>query len=387
MARSVWGGLVRAGWVLVAAKGMRRHVVLVLVLAAAASFVALGAAAGKSAEADEDATWTTVLKSPFVLEGLTAGDDGNLYTALRNTAPNPCQVVRVSPENTDPIGGYTVVGLVPQPCSPNGLTFGPDGALYIAGAGPQRDMIVRVVPDAVSPGLATPYATHVPTPNGLAFDRDGNLWSTDGGNGAGIVYRTPPGGGNGVEVFRVPALLNRLGIGRSAGTVPGGAWTIVGNGILFTRDGDMLIADTARGAIWYVAFDAHGNVTSPQGCDSTYSPDTLCLDNLFVQHPYLEGLDGIVLDASGVIWGAANERNAIVTVAKNGSVREFFRNPVGATGLRNAGPLETPTSPVVIGHTFCVAQTDAARRDNSPNTAGEVTNGGKISCLDQPIEP
>jgi len=48
---------------------MRRHVVLVLVLAAAASFVALGGAAGKSAKADEDATWTTVLKSPFGLQG------------------------------------------------------------------------------------------------------------------------------------------------------------------------------------------------------------------------------------------------------------------------------------------------------------------------------
>jgi sugar lactone lactonase YvrE len=366
---------------------MRRVLVLIVVIAGAAAIVALDAAVGKSPKAGEDATWTTVLKSPFVLEGLTAGDDGNLYTALRNTAPSPCQVVRVSPKNTDATGGYTVVGLVSQPCSPNGLTFGPDGALYVAGAGPQRDMIVRVVPDATSPGIATPYATHVPTPNGLVFDRDGNLWSTDGGNGAGIVYRTAPGGGGGVEVFRVPALVNGLGVGRSAGTVPGGPWTIVGNGILFTRDGDMLIADTARGAVWHVALDARGNVTSPQGCDSTYPVDTLCLDNVFVQHPHLEGLDGIILDASGLIWGAANERNAIVTVKKNGSVEEFFRNPVAATGLRNAGPLETPTSPVVLGHTLCVAQTDAARRDNNPNTAGEVANGGKISCLDQPIEP
>jgi sugar lactone lactonase YvrE len=365
---------------------MRKGLVLVLVLAAAGAFTAL-AAVGKSPKSDEDATWTTVLKSPFVLEGLTAGSDGNLYTTLRNPAPSPCQVVRVSPQNTNPTTGYTVVGLVPQPCSPNGITFGPDGALYIAGVGPQRDMIVRVVPDAASPQIATPYATHVPTPNGLVFDRDGNLWSTDGGNAAGIVYRTPPGGGDGVEIFRVPAMVNRLGIGRSNSTLPGGPQPIVGNGILFTSDGDMLIADTARGAIWHVAFDAHGEVTSPEGCDSTYPMDTLCLDNLFVEHPYLEGLDGIVLDESGVIWGAANERNAIATVAKNGSVEEFFRNPPAATGLRNAGPLETPTSPVVLGHTFCVAQSDNPRRDNNPNTGGEVVNGGKISCLDEPINP
>jgi hypothetical protein len=182
-------------------------------------------------------------------------------------------------------------------------------------------------------------------------------------------------------------MVNRFGIGRSNSTLPGGAQPIVGNGILFTHDGDMLIADTARGAIWHVTLDAHGNVTSPQGCDSTYTADTLCLDDLFVEHPYLEGLDGIILDESGVIWGAANERNAIVTVAKNGNVDEFFRNSPGATGLRNGGPLETPTSPVVLGHTFCVAQSDNPRRDNNPNTAGEVANGGKVSCLDQPINP
>jgi sugar lactone lactonase YvrE len=293
--------------------------------------------------------------------------------------------VRVSPHNTNPTSGFTVVGFISQPCRPNGLAFGPDGALYVAESA--HNEIVRVVPDATVPGTAAPYATNVPTPKGIAFDRDGNLWSTDGGNAAGIIYRTAPGGGVGVEVFRVPAMVNALGVGRSNSPLPGTAQRIVGNGILFGPNGDMLIADTARGAIWHVDLDAHGDVVSPMDCDATYAADTLCLDNVFVQHPYLEGLDGIVLDESGVIWGAANERNAIVAVAKNGTVEEFFRNPVGPTGLRNAGPLETPASPVLVGHTFCVAQTDNAVRDNSPNTAGEVSNGGKISCLDQRVNP
>jgi hypothetical protein len=67
-----------------------------------------------------------------------------------------------------------------------------------------------------------------------------------------------------------------------------------------------------------------------------------------------------------------------------------FRNPADpTTKLRNAGPLETPTSPVVVGHKFCTANSDGNRRDNSPSTAGEIggttTPKGKISCINERI--
>jgi sugar lactone lactonase YvrE len=375
---------------------MRKVLVLAMIagVAATAIGVAVGEGPGRGnggrfARAGADATWTTVLKSPFVLEGLTAGDDGNLYTTLRNPSPSPCQVVRVSPANTAPTS-FTTVGFAPQPCSPSGLAFGPDGALYITGEGAGKDSIVRLVPDATTPPTATTYATGVPQANGIAFDRDGNLWATDGSRGVGTVWEVPSGGGAGVEAFRVPAMKNDVGVGRVDGTTPpaaGNPQIIVTNGIVFTHDGDILVSDTVRGAIWQVELDSHGRVISPVGCDTTYAADTLCLDDVLVQHPYLEGLDGITLDDAGNVWGAANERNAIVVVPHDGSVQEFFRNAPGADQLRNHGPLETPTSPVVIGRTFCVAQSDNGRRDNSPNTAGEVSNGGKVSCLDQPVDP
>jgi hypothetical protein len=91
----------------------------------------------------------------------------------------------------------------------------------------------------------------------------------------------------------------------------------------------------------------------------------------------------------GNLWVDANERNAVVFVSAWGDVIEVFRNPPDSNKLRNTGPLETPTSPVLVGHKFCTANSDGNRRDNFTNTAGEITPDGpmrgKISCLDQRV--
>lgn len=201
---------------------------------------------------------------------------------------------------------------------------------------------------------------------------------------------------DGVEVGGVGRDVRALPMGSV--TFPGraandklGSVAIVANGIAFDRDGDTaFIADTARGAIWRVQLDRRGNVRSSLGCDTTFAANTLCLENLLVQHPILEGLDGIALDVEGNIWGVANERNALVEVTRDGSVREVFRNPPDATTLlRNAGPLEFPTSPVLVGRRICLAQTDVGRRDNAPNGGGELGAAtgflGKVACADQPL--
>ena len=127
------------------------------------------------------------------------------------------------------------------------------------------------------------------------------------------------------------------------------------------------------------------------GCDTTFPADTLCLTHVYFQHPYLEGADGFVLDQAGNFWVDANERNAVIFVSHGGGdATEVFRNPVDAvTLLRNAGPLEFPTSPVLMDHQLCTANSDGNRRDNSPSTDGEIGGPGepkgKISCLDQRV--
>ena len=308
------------------------------------------------------------------------------------------------------------VGFIPNPsgCNPLGLAFDRTGKLYVAD--PSGGTVWMLAPDATTPPTATPFAAGVPGTNALAFDRDGNLWTGDGGTGLGRVWKIAATGGTCepsfsgcLEAFRVQPMRNGTdlggniaapGVGRENRTLPlANAQNIVANGLAFTPEGDLYVADTARGAIWKVALDRRGNLQSRTGCDTTFAPNTLCLDNILVAHPYLEGTDGIALDRAGQVWNAVNERNAIVAATKAGQVVEAFRNPVNAAGLRNAGNttaenqriLEFPTSPVLLGNRLCTASSDGNRRDNSPNAAGEINVAGlegargKISCLDQEL--
>ena len=251
------------------------------------------------------------------------------------------------------------------------------------------------------------FATDLAGANGVAFDERGDLWVSDGGTGQGRVWRIGNDGTPHV-MFRVQPMVNDVipgGIGRDPRSAPPatvtitpngrsasnteGSQHIVANGLAFDRDGSLFVGDTARGAIWRVELDRRGNVRSPTGCDTTFPADTLCLESVFVQHPWLEGADGIALDREGNVIAAANERNAVVVATARDGVVELFRNPVRSTRLRNDGPLEFPTSPVLVGRRLCLTHSDGSRRDNAPNTGGEVGPGkpglAKISCLDSKL--
>ena len=355
-------------------------------------------------------TVSTLITTPLGIEGLTSDNHGNLYTPGRATsAGQPCPVWKISIDHP----ALVIVGQVPAPsatgsCSPSGLAFGPDGQLYVT----QTDSIYRFMPNDASPPTATLFASNVPGTNGLAFDWNGNLWTGDGTTGQGRIWMIDRSG-NPTEMFRIPPMVNEVnlvngvgGVGRDVRSAPpatvtitpttrnaantAGSQALVANGLQFDRRGNLFIVDTARGAVWRVKVSHDSTPLIQTGCDTTYTPNTLCLDHVFVAHPMLEGADGFVVDVAGNLWVDANERNAIVYVYTNKRVVEVFRNkPDGVTRLRNTGPLETPTSPVLEGYKFCTANSDGNRRDNSPSTAGEIGGTGqprgKISCIDQGI--
>jgi sugar lactone lactonase YvrE len=366
---------------------------------------ATAVAADDEARFPRNASFTTLIVTPLAIEGLTGDNAGNLYTTGRAASPAPCPVWRIDIASP----ALVTVGFIPNPaaCNPSGIAFDEAGELYVADAA-GAGQVWKLTPSASTPPLATAFATGVPGTNGLAFDRRGNLWTGDGTTGQGRVWKITPSG-DVEEAFRIQPMRNGAdlggdlaapGVGRQNNTVPtGNAQNLVANGVAFDDDGDLYVADTARGAIWKAEFNRRGELKNALNCDTTFTANTLCLDSVFVAHPYLEGTDGIALDRAGNIWNSANERNAIVVATRQGRVMEVFRNPPNAAGLRNSADpavgdnhiLEFPTSPVLLHKTFCTANSDGNRRDNSPNTAGEVNQGGpvgargKISCMDQEL--
>jgi sugar lactone lactonase YvrE len=285
--------------------------------------------------------------------GLTGDGEGYLSTSP-HAARRGVRSWRVDVDG-GPDQAPTTVGTVPAPCGPAGLAFDAAGRLYVTGAGAAGDAIAVLKPSAAAPPVATIFATGTPGANGLAFDRRGNLYASDGVTSQGRVFRVGPAGGAATVLFRVPTMANAVGVGRqNAALQPGGApapQNIVANGLALTRDGDLLVADTARGAIWRVELDRRGNVASPTGCDSTYSGDTLCFDDVLVEHPFADGADGIALDRDGNVWidatSATRSRSSTTTVAsRSSSGTRSRRVGYGTTGRSSSRRARSsPTGP------------------------------------------
>jgi hypothetical protein len=371
---------------------------------------------------------TTLATLPLDSEGLAVDPGtGTLYTAEAPDSSGDCVVRSITMA-----GVVSFVGVVPKPlggpCAPRGLEFRA-GRLYISDQGTGANGWVFEMDPAT--GQATTFASGAAGANGIAFDSLGNLWITDGLRGLGRVYKRDAATGVVRELFRVPPVANgttsggRLsaptasGIGRQIVNVPAGPQgevRAVANGLAVVERYDpaartvgegqprlatLYLADTARGAIWAVRLDEHGDLAPGQtGCDPTLQDQTLCEEALFVAHPRLEGADGMWAERDGTLWVAANARQALVRVDPRGNVTELFRNPVNAQLLRSSADtiegnthiLEYPTNPVIVpavgwrsSPAICVASTDRPGRDNWPGTVGEIggpgQDKGKVSCF------
>src|SRR6266545_1394351 len=266
-----------------------------------------------------------------IVESITADKEGRLYLPDRVTG-NILRVDTKAPKSV-------VVGRIEAReikgkkvnADPSGIAFNP---LFIA-VGPFSEVVrIRGADlNPAKPGAAQTFATGTVGANGIVFDRQGNLFVS--GGASGIVYRVGPNGG---------AAQPAVQLENHSRTLPDGKTqqTIVTNGLEIDSKGVLHIADTARGAIWKVTIGADGKGGKPVP---------------LVQSPLLEGADGLAFDRNGILWVAANERNALVTVTADGQVREVAKND-------SQGPLEFPAALVFVGNTAYIANLDTPRRDN-----------------------
>lgn len=278
-----------------------------------------------------------------IVESITADRSGLLYVADRVSN----QVMRIDPKNPQPVvvgrlAARQVNGQNTGP-NPSGMAFNAQGDLLIAASAYGEVVRLRAAElDPARPGVAQTFATGMPGANGVDFDRQGRLLVS--GGASGNLFRVGPDGGAAETVASVERFSRTLPDGRTQ-------QAIVANGLAVDAAGVVHVADTARGAIWRIAFDGEARAQRPVQ---------------WVQNAMLEGADGLAFDARGQLWVAVNELNALVRIGPNGELTEVARNGV-------AGPLEFPAALVFVGSTGYVANFDTPRRVNldagSTNTA------------------
>lgn len=303
--------------------------VLALVLGACSTMQAGRSAPSVLADLDPVSADRTV-----IVESIAADRNGMLYLPDRVTG----NILRVDPKSPKP----TVVGRIEAReikgkkvnADPSGIAFNPQGDLFVA-VGPFAEVVhIRASElNPGKPGSAQTFATGTPGANGIVFDRQGNLFVS--GGGSGIVYRVGANGG---------AAQQAVQIDKNSRTLPDGKTqqAITANGLEIDRNGVLHVADTSRGAVWKVEIGSDGKGGKPL---------------LLAQSPLLEGADGLAFDRSGNLWVTANERNALLTVTPDGTVREVAKNS-------GQGPLEFPSAIVFVDDTGYVANFDTPRRDN-----------------------
>jgi len=270
-----------------------------------------------------------------VVESITADADGKLYLGDRVTG----NVLRIDPSTSvearvASIPARSIGGMDGVKADPAGMLFDAQGNLLIASAPFSEVLRVNAANlDPNTPGQAETFASGVAGANSLALDAAGRLYVS--GGASGNIYRVGAEGGA-AEVFAHIEAFSRA--------VPpdGFMMNVVANGLVFDANGALLVADTARGAIWKIAIGSDGAAAAPVQ---------------WVTSPILEGIDGLGFDAVGMLWGAVNEQNELVTISASGNAQRMFKND-------SNGPFEYPTAIVFVGTLGYVVNLDRARRDN-----------------------
>jgi sugar lactone lactonase YvrE len=294
---------------------------------------------------DPSSTGTTV-----TIESIGVNADGVLFVSDRESG----NVYSVDPEDPLP----AVVGKLEDrtdaagavlKANGAGLVFTPGGDLLIASGAFNEVLRLAAAELRAGNASAQTHITGVRGANSVLLLGD-DLYVT--GGATGNIYVAPASGGA-ADIWAT--------IEPTARAVPPDNFmqAVVANGIARDPKGDLLVADTARAAIWRIPVNGDGSAGTAE---------------IWVQETTLEGIDGLTFDPRGRLWAAVNEHNALVVV-QDEAIREVVKNG-------NTGPLEFPAALVFVGNTGYVANFDRARASNfAPD--GTTSSAGIGSSIAQ----
>jgi hypothetical protein len=294
---------------------------------------------------DPSSTGTTV-----TIESIGVNADGVLFVSDRESG----NVYSVDPEDPLP----AVVGKLEDrtdaagavlKANGAGLVFTPGGDLLIASGAFNEVLRLAAAELRAGNASAQTHITGVRGANSVLLLGD-DLYVT--GGATGNIYVAPASGGA-ADIWAT--------IEPTARAVPPDNFmqAVVANGIARDPKGDLLVADTARAAIWRIPVNGDGSAGTAE---------------IWVQETTLEGIDGLTFDPRGRLWAAVNEHNALVVV-QDDAIREVVKNG-------NTGPLEFPAALVFVGNTGYVANFDRARASNfAPD--GTTSSAGIGSSIAQ----
>ena len=278
---------------------MKHRLCFALTALLSLAFVSFPAAAWIRSPATTFATLPTGATTP---EGITVGPDGNVYVSTFGfpeppALSGPAQVV-VFDAHGNLLRDLVVTG--PDAPTPHllGLAFHPTThALLVLDFGGGK--VLNVNPftgvESLFADIGTAcgsfplVCTTGPGLNALTFDGSGNVYISDSFNG--IIWRTDSTGGS-ITPWAHDALLT------TSGKPPFGA-----NGIAFNNAGSALfVANTGD--------DSVVKIPAPGGVAGTAVPFAYSIN----------GADGLLVDQSDNVWVAANQSDEIVVLDPTGKV-------------------------------------------------------------------